>query len=142
LQDRRHSFDLILICDVIEHFVADEAIALLDLARGQAKWVLVTTPNGAYPQDDVFGNEAERHRSEWVAEDFRNLGAATHPIRGTFLALFKGVEDSDVSSDDFTAQLPGFFNYTGRSLLACARDWVPRSVSSRLKGRRKVLTHD
>ncbi len=141
LRDLPDSIDLILICDVIEHFEDHEAIALLDLARSKATWVLVTTPNGSYPQGDVFGNEAERHRSEWVVDDFRRLGAATHTIRGTFLALFHGTESGAQEAQGITSQLPGFFNHTGRSLLACARDWFPRAVASRVKGRRTGLTH-
>jgi 2-polyprenyl-3-methyl-5-hydroxy-6-metoxy-1,4-benzoquinol methylase len=126
-------YDLILICDVIEHFDRAEAEALLALARAKGKWVIVTTPNGAYPQGAMFGNEAETHRSEWVPQDFLRLGGAVHEIRATFMAVLRGTADNSVPAPR-VGQLPTLFENTGRSLFKCARRWLPRMIKARLGG--------
>jgi hypothetical protein len=76
------SYDLILMNDVLEHFVRPEARALVRQALGRGKAVVATTPNRHSPQGPWGGNEAETHRSLLDATDFPSLIAAI-PVRGT-----------------------------------------------------------
>ena len=132
LGDTSQQYDLIVLCDVIEHFEREEALHLLELLRARGQWVVVTTPAGHYPQDAVFGNAGEIHRSEWRMDDFRRLGATVHPIRTTFLAVFPG-HGTKLPADSLTRDLPVFFYHTGRSLAGCAARWLPRMWRARTR---------
>ena len=122
-------YDLILICDVIEHFEKAEAEQVLMMPAKAAKWVLVTTPNGEYPQGALFGNDAETHRSIWTPRDFRAMGGFVHEIKATFLAVLPGdgVTQMKFKPGDF----PTLFEHTAGSLLKCTRKWFPQMLRSR-----------
>jgi len=65
------NYEVILLCDILEHFEKGEALALLHRCRTIAtKAVIVSTPHGKYEQGAAFGNEHERHLSEWFVCDF------------------------------------------------------------------------
>ncbi len=134
LRTTSEKYGLVLICDVIEHFDRGEAESLLRLARSKAEWVIVTTPNGNYPQGAVFGNDAETHRSVWTPKDFLALGGEVHEIRATFMGVFRGVTDAPAAAR--IAHFPVLFENTGRSLLKCFRRWLPRMLRSRTGGNR------
>lgn len=80
-------YDLILLCDVIEHFDKSEGRAILDLCRRKARYVIVTSPNGEYEQGAAFGNEHETHRSAWRPEDFQRMPAFSRIIGNTFISV-------------------------------------------------------
>ena len=71
------TWDMILMTDVIEHFEKLEGLAILQQCidrlsrRGH---LVIATPGVWIEQGDAYGNELERHRSLWTAEDFRKLG--------------------------------------------------------------------
>lgn len=130
LDQLTRSYDLILMCDVIEHFNRDDALKLLAVARQKAKWVLVSTPDGEYPQGAMHGNDAETHRSTWRPADFAALGAFTHEIRSTFLALLPGLgAPAPVLRG---GDLPSLFTHTAGSWAKCTRQWLPRMIRSKL----------
>jgi 2-polyprenyl-3-methyl-5-hydroxy-6-metoxy-1,4-benzoquinol methylase len=56
-----YSYDLVLLIDVLEHFSKEEGI-------------LVSTPKKPSPQQDVFGNAFEIHKSLWKKEELSTLG--------------------------------------------------------------------
>lgn len=67
--------DAIYLLDVIEHMHRLEGEAVLQMAYGlKPKQVVVSTPNGFYPQEhDAWGLGGEywqRHRSGWTPDDF------------------------------------------------------------------------
>ena len=65
------SYDLVFLGDIIEHFEKRDGKALLDRALERAvKAVIVSTPKFETEQEDLCGNELERHRSLWSAADF------------------------------------------------------------------------
>jgi len=130
LQSARRRYDVIIACDVIEHFERPKALEVLNLLRSHATTVVITTPNGAYPQGPAFGNEAERHLSEWRPAEFESLGASTRTICSTFLAVFS----SDRATHEFVRQMPTIFRYTGRELCSLTREWFPRMLRTRLTG--------
>lgn len=130
LKGAGREYDLIVACDVIEHFDKPDAVELLRLMQSRAKTVVITTPNGAYPQGAVHGNDAECHRSEWTPVDFERMGASTRMIASTFIAVFSG----DVAMHQFVRQMPTLFRYSGRELVALTRQWFPRMLRKRFTG--------
>jgi hypothetical protein len=69
----REHYDVILMVDVLEHFIVGEAVKALQKALFYSPQVLVSTPIG-YEQGEVNGNPYEAHRSEWTAEALRAAG--------------------------------------------------------------------
>jgi hypothetical protein len=66
------NYDLIFLGDVIEHFEKAAGFQLLRAACARAnKAVIVSTPKFETEQEDLCGNELERHRSLWAEEDFK-----------------------------------------------------------------------
>ncbi|CAN5430789.1 hypothetical protein BH11PLA2_BH11PLA2_12060 [soil metagenome] len=123
-------YDLLLMCDVIEHFDKAEAMTLLTAARKAASWIIVTTPRGDYPQGAMYGNDAETHRSAWTPAEFQSLGAFTHEIKDTFLALVPGV--GIMKPKLKPGDLPTLFTHSAGSLAKCFRLWLPQMVKSKL----------
>lgn len=75
-------FDLAVLGDVVEHLSKPDAIALLRAALERAEFVLLNIPLGAdWPQDALYGNELERHRSTW---EFEELAALLPLLRHRF----------------------------------------------------------
>jgi hypothetical protein len=75
-------YDVIVCCDVLEHFDVGEARALIAGMLAHSSVLIATTPNRFIPQGAWGGNEAERHRSVVTSGDFPGLavhqrGAAT-----------------------------------------------------------------
>lgn len=70
-------FDAVILSDVLEHFEHDAGEQLLRSAaqrlnpRGR---LFVCTPAHFYPQESVYGNDLERHRSLWTPLELANLG--------------------------------------------------------------------
>ena len=66
------NYELILLCDVIEHFEKPVGESVLrECIRMATKAVIVSTPSGSYSQGDMFNNDFERHKSEWTINDFQ-----------------------------------------------------------------------
>jgi hypothetical protein len=80
--------DLVQLIDVIEHFERADADRLLEqAARVASRRVVLFTPRGAFPQEDVDhfglgGEELQRHRSAWEPEDFTARGLNVIVLRG------------------------------------------------------------
>jgi len=72
IDDVANDYDLILFIDVIEHLDKEEGKLFLDKLRKKSKNIIVGTPKGFTKQDDVYGNELERHRSGWNTSDFKS----------------------------------------------------------------------
>src|SRR5215211_5535758 len=69
-----YSYDLVLLIDVLEHFSKEEGILLLNNLLKKNKGILVSTPKKPSPQQDVFGNAFEIHKSLWKKEELSTLG--------------------------------------------------------------------
>jgi hypothetical protein len=85
-------YDLIFLGDIIEHFEKEAGLSLLRDAIARAhKAVIVSTPKYETGQENLCGNELERHRSLWSAAGFRSLGnAQIKTIGGNILiAIFR-----------------------------------------------------
>jgi hypothetical protein len=66
-------YDMVIIGDVLEHFDRPRAEAFLDKAACHAtKAILLSIPMGEnWTQDDIYGNDYERHRSFWRVEELQ-----------------------------------------------------------------------
>jgi hypothetical protein len=75
-------YDLIVCCDVLEHFQREEGEELLRLMRQKSKTAILTVPIGPrWKQGAVFENEHEAHLAVWEESDFTD---ATDIIVHTF----------------------------------------------------------
>lgn len=75
--DRLDHYDLIVLGDVIEHFSPERARKMLHKCLHHARFVLVITPLGdlkTWPQDSMYGNPWETHRTIFRDRDFLNSG--------------------------------------------------------------------
>ena len=71
------NYDLIFLGDILEHFEKAEGLQMLGDARAKASQaVIVSTPKYDTAQENLCGNELERHRSLWLASDLRSAGAS------------------------------------------------------------------
>ncbi|WP_435006695.1 class I SAM-dependent methyltransferase [Tundrisphaera lichenicola] len=73
-------FDCILLGDVLEHFEIREGVELLEQLKSRVApdgVLLVATPAQFHEQAAVHGNEFERHRSVWTAQQLEELGFQT-----------------------------------------------------------------
>lgn len=68
-----NDYDLILFLDVIEHLDKEQGEKLIKILLSKTKNIIIATPCGYVPQDDVFGNEYERHHSGWTKKDFKKF---------------------------------------------------------------------
>lgn len=73
--DRVGQYDVVVCCDVLEHFDQAEARAIIAKCLQHGTALIATTPNGAWEQGAWGGNEAERHRCVVTEHDFPNLAA-------------------------------------------------------------------
>lgn len=72
---RVNSFDIVLGCEILEHLPKSEGIDVLDeLEKLARRMIIVTTPLGFIPQDEIDGNVFERHISSWTGEEFEERG--------------------------------------------------------------------
>ena len=62
-------YDLVLAVDVIEHLTKEDGVKMLEAVKGK---YIVSTPNYWLAQGASFGNEYERHVSQWSQADFCN----------------------------------------------------------------------
>jgi hypothetical protein len=84
----RHTYDLILLIDVIEHFTIDEGRALLMACAERGKACLISTPLEATQQGSAFGNAYEVHHSQWSKRHFADLGKAVFVPNPTSLLCY------------------------------------------------------
>jgi len=69
------SFDLIVFSQGPEHLYLQDAFSLIhDQFKRMAKFILIETPLGIYPQEAILGNEHEKHLSTWYFKDYTLLG--------------------------------------------------------------------
>jgi|GEM_PF-328406 len=79
-------FDLVLMCDLIEHLPKRNGFELLEKCeRLSQKYIIVATPNGFLEQGPEGGNEYQRHLSGWFRHDFEGMGYTVRGAMGTKL---------------------------------------------------------
>lgn len=73
----KQKYDFIIFADVLEHFSQEQGAEVLEKIK---TWLtpggvlMVATPGLFVAQDDVYGNELERHLSLWLPRDLQAHG--------------------------------------------------------------------
>jgi 2-polyprenyl-3-methyl-5-hydroxy-6-metoxy-1,4-benzoquinol methylase len=80
-------YDLIICCDVIEHFEKPDGTKLIDELLRHAPVLIVTTPAGYAPQGAAYGNIHESHLSSWSQADLVRWPHRYKLIGFTFMAV-------------------------------------------------------
>lgn len=91
--DRLGHYDLIIMGDVLEHFEKEKGMDFLDKCFGHAnEAVCLFVPLGdGWPQDAIYGNPHETHRSIWHPDEFLPMSSQhqiieyDHGNHGSFL---------------------------------------------------------
>ena len=87
-------YDLIIACDVIEHFEKADGNKLIDELLRHAPVLIMTTPAGYAPQGAAYGNEHETHLSTWSEADLARWPHRYKLIGFTFMAVIGASEDA------------------------------------------------
>ncbi len=71
--DQIDNYDLLIMADVLEHFEKKEGTILLEkMFTRSNKAILITTPIVFWPQEALYNNSNECHKSIWANTDFKN----------------------------------------------------------------------
>ena len=88
-----NTFDAVVLIEVLEHMPFSDGQELLKKAKSWSKKkLLVTTPNGFWPQGALHGNEYQRHVSGWKMDDLHDHGMRVKGLAG-FKIFRKELED-------------------------------------------------
>ncbi|MDH3443155.1 MAG: class I SAM-dependent methyltransferase [Deltaproteobacteria bacterium] len=87
LIDSLGRYELILACDVIEHFDKRHGMLLVEKLLQHGDLVILTTPRGPAPQGPAWNNPHEEHKSAWSEEDFLNVPHLYKDIGFTFMTV-------------------------------------------------------
>jgi len=94
------AYDLVLMCDVIEHIPKAEALNLLQAILHRCNLgVVLTTPAVHYEQGALYGNPAEQHVSEWRSSDFSRFEHVQSMIADDVLTVVLSNQPLKVSLD-------------------------------------------
>jgi hypothetical protein len=80
-------YDLVICCDVIEHFDKQVGHRFLVKLLQHAGVAIITSPRGFAPQGPIYNNEYETHRSGWSASDLAGFPHKYKDIGFTFMAV-------------------------------------------------------
>ncbi|MHB8189931.1 MAG: class I SAM-dependent methyltransferase [Ferrimicrobium sp.] len=87
------SFDAVVLIEVIEHMPFEEGLKLIEKAKLWTRGkLLITTPNGFWPQGALYGNDYQRHISGWNIRDLENIEMKVRGLAG-FKLLRKELGD-------------------------------------------------
>jgi hypothetical protein len=75
-----HFYDLALLIDVLEHIEKMQGKHLLKLLTCKSQTILISVPRKVRPQEAIFGNPYEIHRSEWTKRDFLEINPCVFKI--------------------------------------------------------------
>ncbi|HMJ65832.1 MAG TPA: hypothetical protein VK615_10820, partial [Candidatus Binatia bacterium] len=119
------SYDFIFLGDIIEHLDKNTGQDLLrDCIAKARKATVITTPKFETHQPDLCGNELERHRSLWSAENFRK---------------FKGSIIKTIDRDTLLVLIPHPAIAADARKLSSKRGTIAPSTAGRLEATRRAL---
>lgn len=80
----KNSFDAVIMIEVLEHLPKEMGKNILKKAEKWAKKkIILSTPNGYFPMDEVDGNSFQRHLSGWDAKELRQMGFNVRGMSGS-----------------------------------------------------------
>jgi 2-polyprenyl-3-methyl-5-hydroxy-6-metoxy-1,4-benzoquinol methylase len=82
-------YDLVLICDVIEHIDKEAGKTVLINLQRKSNSIILTSPIGYTKQKAYFGNQNERHVCGWTQEELEELGFNVTIVRGGLCATWR-----------------------------------------------------
>ena len=99
-----HSFDAVVLIEVIEHMEEAQALEVIRKAqRWASKKVILTTPNGFVPQGEVDGNRLQCHLSGWPLAKLQGLGFRCVGLAG--LKILRRDAHAEVMTEDLLASI-------------------------------------
>ena len=112
LDFEENSFDAVIMLEVIEHLEEQEGLELLKkLEKWARKKVIISTPNGFFPQKVVDNNPMQVHLSGWDIPKIKSLGF--NRFKGLAgLKYLRAEIDHDTMGDDLFISIkykPKFF---------------------------------
>jgi 2-polyprenyl-3-methyl-5-hydroxy-6-metoxy-1,4-benzoquinol methylase len=115
------TFDVVTAVEVIEHLEKQPARNLLAELERVGSTVVVTTPNGFFHQEAYDGNEWQKHRSGWTADELRSLGYRVTG-GGGLLILGRRVRGLSTVLGGFARLVPGWGEF-----LLCVKETKQRA---------------
>ena len=85
-----HTYDLILLIDVFEHFEHEQGLKLLEVLRKKSRNILISTPQHVQEQGAEYGNAFETHQFEWEKKHYQHLPNKTFIDNSYSLIMFSG----------------------------------------------------
>jgi SAM-dependent methyltransferase len=77
------SIDCVIAMEVIEHLPKEKGYQMIsEMERVAIKKIIIQTPNGFFPQNQVDSNPYQKHMSGWSVDDFEALGFNVHGLAG------------------------------------------------------------
>jgi len=137
-----NSFDAVIMLEVLEHLPKEIGFEIIKKADKWAKKkVVISTPNGFFPMEDVDDNDLQRHLSGWTPVEFKGLGFAPYGlsgVKGMYLAE-NAVESLVEGGEVFTniRYKPKVFFYFLNALLQIFVYYLPKYSFGLLAVKRK-----
>src|SRR3989344_1898918 len=111
-----HSFDCVIVLDVIEHLKKKEGFKLLrQMEKLARKRIIIFTPTGFLPQGEYDENPWQVHKSGWEVEEMQRLGYRVigingwKPLRGEYAEIKFWPKYFWISISDITQRLVRYF---------------------------------
>lgn len=76
------SYDLVICISVLEHLEKKQGLELLQEFKRIGRRLIVTVPQGVFPQEVLDENPFQRHLSEWYLHDFQREGFKVRGLAG------------------------------------------------------------
>jgi hypothetical protein len=93
IQTTQKTFDVCIWQDGPEHVAYERFITFLDHAFKKIDYLTISTPNGIYKQDALYGNQFEIHVTTWYEHNYTNLDFDT----ALWLAHHPGSLDKNIA---------------------------------------------
>lgn len=126
------TYDLVLCCDVIEHFEKADGQRLLQKMLHHGRIVVITSPASESPQEAAYGNPHEEHKSSWSETDFAAYPHRFARLGQTFIAAVSLQRDAIAAAD----VRPLDERIGARQLSRMTLSLIGRRITAALSGRR------